>query len=206
MFEPRLTLIPERDGQYSLLSETLVPSDFFSAQAAIVGPPQGVMVGRHAVAIQLPLDYRPRAKAGVKRVLHHRVFDLTLDEGAVVTAYVTLDDKVLGTASLIVTSRRVGRLASADRSLGKLDATVELTQELCQAIVVEAAPDPGSFSGPSQQLFELGVVDAPRARFHRLAIRRRLQEYGYAIGPNEITSGPEVQVDVCRDSVFENAT
>ena len=35
MFEPQITLVPEPDGEFSLLGETLVPNACFSAGKAV---------------------------------------------------------------------------------------------------------------------------------------------------------------------------
>jgi hypothetical protein len=206
MFEPRLTLVPEPDGEFSLFSETDVPSDFYTARKIVRGAPKGTSVGKHVVAVRLPLKYRAAKKAGPAQVVHHRAFNLGLREGTVVKAFLMLDDRILGVSSVIVTAppRPLRRMATAAaESLTR--RTMDLTQELCQTIVVEETPDPDAFREAGQQLFELGIIDPPRARFHRIGIQGRISDLGHSIKLEDITTGPEVAVDVCRDSVFQNA-
>ena len=80
-----------------------------------------------------------------------------------------------------------------------------LTPAMCQAVVISATPSPGGFTGPSQQLRFLGVVDDTRAQVHRAGIRDRMKNLGYTVKPGDIVSGPAVTIAQCRDSVFNNA-
>jgi hypothetical protein len=216
MFEPRLRLIPEMDGQFSLLAETEVPNSFYTAGRAKRGAPKSLAVGVHVTAVILPLKYKEKAEAGDPHVVFHRVFDLDVAAGTVLRAYLTLDGRLLGEASTIVASRKnvlVGASVSPFGAKGMTNVDdavkltdVELTIELCEAIVVESSPRPGNFTAVTQQLRELGVIDDSRARFHRDRIRGRLAQHGFDIETQNIQSGPAVQVDACADSVFQNAS
>jgi hypothetical protein len=217
MFEPTLRLIPEMDGQFSLLAETEVPNSFYTAGKAKRGAPKALTVGAHVTAVTLPLKYKEKSTAGDPRVVFHRVFDLDVTAGAVLKAYLTLDDRLLGEASTVVASRMNVLVGASIRSFGagagmrSVDeevtfTDVELTIQLCEAIVVESAPRPENFTDVTQQLRELGVIDDSRARFHKDRIRRRLAQHGFVIETQDIESGPAIQVDACADSVFQNAS
>jgi hypothetical protein len=212
MFQPRLKLIPETDGQFSLLADTPVPNSFYTAGKVSKGAPKNLDVGAHVVAVTLPLKYRQKADAGEARTLFHRAFDLDLEAGTVLKAYVTLDGKVLGEGSMILAEQN-GRLVglpdgAAPASLLSPAALpgVELSIELCRALVVQASFNPERFHDLTQQLRELGVIDDKRAKAHKDRIRKRLIQSGFDIDPDEISSGPVVTVDRCADSVFNNAT
>lgn len=207
MFEPQLKLVPEPDGEFSLLGETLVPNACFSAGKAVKSAPPGIKLGAHVVAVRFALKFRMREEPGPPQTIKHRVFNLKLSDGEVVRAFVTLDDRILGSTDMIVgTAAGTGVLDMVALS-GPSLAIVRppLTPAMCQAVVVAATPSPGSFTGPSQQLRLLGVVDDPRAQVHRAGIRDRMKNLGFTVKPGDITSGPAVSVAQCRDSVFNNA-
>ena len=207
MFEPRLRLVPEMDGQFSLLIETDVPNDFYTALKARAGSPKGLALGAHVTAVMLPVRYKPKPVPGAARVIFHRLFNLDLETGSVLKAFVMLDDKILGDVTTIVAAKKGALVGMASSPAARVSDDVELTIELCEAIVVETTPNPDKFSGvATQQLFELGIVDETRARFHRNAIRRRLAQHGFNIDTQDIQSGPDKQVGDCADSVFANAT
>lgn len=202
MFEPQITLIPEVDGEFSLLAETAVPSGSFTAGKVAKGAPKGGKVGAHATALRLPLKFKALKDPGAMRLVHHRAFDLRLAAGDVLRAYLVLDHKVLGVASILVAGRAV---TSAAGFSSPLVMRPPLTPALCLAVAVETTPSPDKYSGPLQQLFQLGVFDPDRARFHRLAIMKRMAQYGYTIDPALIVSGPAATVGACRNSVFQHA-
>jgi hypothetical protein len=207
MFEPRLTLIPEPDGQFSLFAATRVPNECYVAAKAVRKAPAGVKIGAHATAVRLSLHYKPSNEPGLPRELHHRLFDLDLAEGDVVTAFVMLDGMILGTADIILD----GSLASGALSTtapfteGLAAARPPLTPALCQGVVVTASMHPGHFTKPSQQLVQLGVVDDTRAVIHRANIQKGMKKLEYEIDTRNIKSGPAVTVAQSRDSVFAHA-
>jgi hypothetical protein len=208
MFEPIVEIIPEPDGEFSLLVRTQVPNGRFRAGGVSKRKPSDVQLGAHAVPIQLKVRYQASAELAGPRTLIHRAFDVKLAEGTVLTAFVTLPGgEILGTTETVVTGSGVaGELAAASLTLGTKDAVrPPLTPALCQATVVAAAPSPGSFTGPAQQLRQLGVVDDPRATFHRIGIGQRMNGFGYQVDLTKVNSGPAVTVAACRDSVFANA-
>ena len=207
MFEPKITLVPEPDGEFSLLAETLVPNACFSAGKAAKRAPQGLKLGADVVPVRLSLKFKTREEPGAPRTITHRAFNLKLSDGQVVRAFVTLDDRILGSTDV---------MAGADPHTGALEMVAfggptpaivrqPLTPAICQAVVIAAAPSAGSFTGPSQQLRLLGIVDDTRAQVHRGGIRDRMRDLGYAVKPGDIMSGPAVTVAQCRDSVFNNA-
>jgi hypothetical protein len=207
MFEPRITLVPEPDGEFSLLGETPVPNACFAAGKAVKRAPQGIKLGADVVPVRLALKFRAREEPGPPGTVTHRAFNLKLSDGQVVRAFVTLDDRILGSTDMIVGAvtgtGAVAMIALDGPSL--MIARPPLTPAMCQAVVVAASPSPGSFTGPSQQLRLLGVIDDPRAQLHRAGIRDRMKNLGFAVKPGDITSGPAVSVAQCRDSVFNNA-
>lgn len=212
MFQPRLKLIPETDGQFSLLADTPVPNAFYNAGKVSKSAPKDLDVGAHVTAVTLPLKYRQKADAGEPRTLFHRVFDLDLEVGTVLKAYVTLDGKVLGESSMILAEQN-GRLVGLPDSGIPVSAVstaaipgVELSIELCRAVAIQGSFNPERFNDLTQQLRELGVIDDKRAKAHKDRIRRRLIQSGFDIDPDKISSGPVITVDDCADSVFNNAT
>ena len=87
------------------------------------------------------------------------------------------------------------------------DGQTPLTPAFCARIVVRASPQPGHFTDVTQLLHELGVIDAPRAAFHRIRIGELMADAGHPIGDlSTIQSGPAIDVATCRDSVFANAS
>jgi hypothetical protein len=81
----------------------------------------------------------------------------------------------------------------------------DLTPGLCQQIVVNTTPEPGRFTDRSQDLFQLGVVDAQQKQVHQARIQAALSKIGYQIAQSDISSGPGVIVGDCSDSVLGNA-
>lgn len=215
MFQPRLKLIPETDGQFSLLADTPVPNDFYTAGKALKSAPKGVAVGANVTPVTLPLKYKQKANPGEQRLVFHRAFDLDLEAGTVLKVFVTLDGKVLGEASMMLALQN-GRLVGLQdaeggatdvaRGMSSVVTAVELSLELCRAIVIQSSFNPERFKELTQQLRELGVIDDKRARAHKDRIRKRLTQSGFDIDRDKVSSGPAVQVDECADSVFNNAT
>jgi hypothetical protein len=207
MFEPQITLVPEPDGEFSLLGETPVPNASFSAGKAVKKAPSGVKLGAQVVPVRLALKFKTREELGAPRTIKHRAFNLKLSDGQIVRAFVTLDDRILGSTDVLI---------GADPGTGALQtvafggpptmmARPPLTPAMCQAVVVASTPSPGSFTGPSQQRRFLGVIDDTRAQVHRAGIRDRMRDLGCTVKPGDVTSGPAVSVAQCRDSVFNNA-
>ena len=208
MFEPELQLIPEPDGEFSLLATTLVPGTRFTAGKVVKKAPADVKVGAHVVPIRLELKYKPKGNLGEPYKVTHRAFNLKIVEGSLLTAYVTLaDGQVLGTADAFISLSKGGNLKAATFSLTAANAhKVQLTPQFCQNVVVAATGNAGSFTGPEQQLRFLGVVDPNRATLHKIAIGNLMTQAGFQINLGQISSGPAVKVAACRDSVFNNAS
>jgi hypothetical protein len=80
-----------------------------------------------------------------------------------------------------------------------------LTSQLCQQIVVQAAPSPSDFTGPDQVLAEVGIIDTDQANFHRDGITKALKARQFKIDPRTIDSGPAITVSACSASVEANA-
>ncbi len=215
MFLPKLQLIPEDDGEYSLLSTTPVPSSFYKGLPAVKGAPKSMAfaVGKGAQNWQLPIRYEDKnKKASPKpRNVYHRIRDLKLNPGAVVVVHVVLDSGVvLGTASITLASgASEGRLATVHSSPVSfhVDVTAEGVQRVpasqCMQIVVNATPKPGKFTNPGQALQELGVVDTIQTKLHASGIEQGMKAAGGSIDPNKIFSGPSVSVGTCTASVFQ---
>src|SRR5262249_26668435 len=79
----------------------------------------------------------------------------------------------------------------------------EVNLATCVRIVIETTPV-GASDDPLQKLRELGVINDDQAAIHRAKIRKRMQAEGGDIDANKISSGPNVTVADCADSVFEN--
>jgi hypothetical protein len=207
MFEPRLELIPEPDGQFSLFATTRVPHQYYSARNATRRAPANINAGAHVVAVRLNLKYRQKDAPGAPREFHHRLYNLDLEEGDIVRAFVMLDDRILGVGDVVLGGAAsegafsVTAFGDASKTLGR----PPLTPALCQGVVVAATPNPGKFTTPSQQLVVLGVVDDTRARIHRAGVQTRMAAIGYTIDMRLIESGPAVTVAQSRNSVFANA-
>jgi hypothetical protein len=80
-----------------------------------------------------------------------------------------------------------------------------LTSELCQAITVRNTPQPGDFTGPTQTLDKLGVIDDMQAKAHKAGIQQDLNNIGWHIQQADIQSGPAKTVRDCSDSIENNA-
>ncbi|HVY93453.1 MAG TPA: hypothetical protein VHA14_11910 [Bryobacteraceae bacterium] len=81
----------------------------------------------------------------------------------------------------------------------------DLTPGLCQQIVIDATPSPGRFTGRTQDLFQLGVVDTIQKQVHQARIQSALAKIGFQIAQGDVSSGPGVSVGDCSDSVLGNA-
>lgn len=215
MFTPNLTLTSQ-GKRFTLTAITEVPNDSFSAGSAEIGAPEASPVGAGVVACQLRIEHTDQPSAQLPKSLEHRLPGLTIKSGQTLTAFVILDGRVLGSASLILSGEHVVALPrkSSVRSTilpvaaNMLTAAAQrppLTGELCQAITVRNTPDPGSFTGPLQTLDKLGVIDDIQARAHKSAIQQDLNQIGWHIQQSDIQSGPAKTVRDCSDSVQNNA-
>jgi hypothetical protein len=81
----------------------------------------------------------------------------------------------------------------------------DLTLQDAQDIVVNNTPRPNNFNGPNQLLKDLGILGPNQVTGHKAGIVSDLQARNMTIDPNDITSGPGVDVATCRDSVYNNA-
>lgn len=84
-------------------------------------------------------------------------------------------------------------------------ATESLTSAEAQDICVDNTPFPEAFTGPDQQLQELGVIGPNETADHKTGIIKDLKKKHLSIDANDITSGPGIAVRTCRDSVITNA-
>jgi hypothetical protein len=76
---------------------------------------------------------------------------------------------------------------------------------MCQAITVRNTPRPGDFTGPTQTLDKLGIIDDTQAKAHKAAIQQDLNQIGWHIQRSDIQSAPAKAVRDCADSVEDNA-
>lgn len=187
MFTPHLSLISEGKN-YTLLAVTEVPNETFSAGKAEMGAPDLNPGGAGVMACQLQLAHSPRSTGQVANTVEHRIRGLSLKPGDTVTAFVMLDGRVLGSSSIVLSDKRP-----------------PLTSELCQRITVQNTPRPGDFTGPTQLLVKLGIVDDTQAGFHRSGIQQDLNAIGWNIAEANIQTGPDKSVRDCSNSVQNNA-
>jgi len=207
MFEPVLQLIPEPDGEFSLLATTAVPNLRFAAGRVTMRAPDGVSVGAHVRPVTLGLKYKDRGDLGEPRSVFHRAFNLKLSDGDTLAAFVTLQGgPVLGSADAFIHESDAALSATQFVSPRVMLSRVPLTPLLCQAVVVKATGNVGSFTGPAQLLRFLGIVDAKRAALHKIGIGRLMNQAGFQIDLTRVSSGPAVDVATCRDTVFNNAS
>lgn len=206
MFESQLSLIKELNGQLALLATTLVPNCCYRAERTIAGAPSSAKIGKHVCPIQLHLEYRRSKHPGDPTRVSHRVINVDLADGDVLTVFVLLDNVILNSTETLVGITPIdGKLIATDflKSEFGLPPPV-LTPALCQGIVIRAAPMPWTFISPMQQLSCLGVVDASRSNAHKAAIYQQMKSIGYRVFGNAIASGPDITVSASRDSVFDN--
>jgi len=83
--------------------------------------------------------------------------------------------------------------------------TASIPSDEAQDIVVNNTPFPEAFTGPDQQLQELGVIGPNETSDHKTGIIKDLKKKHLSIDANDITSGPGIAVRTCRDSVITNA-
>jgi hypothetical protein len=101
-FKPALTLHHEKNGEYTLDSVTLAPNSCYSPGRARVGAPPNVRLIPEAQPVVLELAHaRHLCPMHVTPIKHH-LRHLNLAGKINVIAFVMLDDKVLGSASIAV--------------------------------------------------------------------------------------------------------
>jgi len=214
MFTPSLTLVPQ-GKKFTLSALVEVPSKSFSAGSIDIGAPKSNPVGANVVACQLNLVHSAKPNAQVITNLQYRIPSLTLKPGQSVTAFVMLDGKIMGSASLVLSGEHAVALAPkrataavATFRADNASATASrppLTSELCQAITVRNTPHPGDFTGFMQTLDKLGIIDDTQANAHKTAIQQDLNQIGWHIQQSDIQSAPAKTVRDCSDSVQNNA-
>jgi hypothetical protein len=209
MFQPRLLLIPEPDGEYSLLSETETPDKCYSAGPVEAADPSEYPIPGDSQGLVLHLKYDHGPCPQVVTLVRHRAHNLRLRPGDVLLAFVVLDRKVVGWGRIVVDDPqsvfvpsptfRVTVVAERDRP--------ELTDTLCDSIAVNNTPFPGKHTGDVNQRFvEMGVVDAEQTRRHKRDVQDELKNLGWKIQQSGLTSGPSRTVKQCRESMQNNAT
>ncbi|MEM8962871.1 MAG: hypothetical protein AAGD38_15405 [Acidobacteriota bacterium] len=105
LFKPQLTLLPQLDKIYDLLSVTLTPTSCYSGGPARVGLPPGYVVTPETVPVTLELRHRGSLCLQVITPVRHFLPGIKLgrDVGKTrVTAFAVLDGKVLGISSISV--------------------------------------------------------------------------------------------------------
>lgn len=206
LFTPRLQLIPEDDGEYSLLATTSVPHAQFAAGAPVQGAPKGVKGKRKSLTWQLPLTINELGslEPSAPREVYHRVRSLKLKRGDRIRVFVVLADGMpVGTACLTLKNGvNEGRLVFRANAMGAAERQVPAST--CRSIVVAATPRPGKFTNNAQLLKDLGVVDSRQTEFHIDGIVNGMSTAGGSIDPDTITTGPQVSVGACAASVFQN--
>jgi hypothetical protein len=215
MFTPSLTLVPQ-GKKFTLAALVEVPGESFSAGSIDMGAPKSNPVGANVLAYQLNLVHSAKPAAQVITGLQYRVPSLNLKPGQSVTAFVMLDGKILGSASIVLSGKHVVALAPkratpAVATMFRADsapATASrppLTSDLCQAITVRNTPRPGDFTGFMQTLDKLGIIDDTQANAHKAAIQQDLNQIGWHVQQSDIQSAPAKTVRDCSDSVQNNA-
>ena len=220
MFTPHLRLLPQ-GNKYILFAAMEVPNETFSAGKVELGAPDLTPVGAGVVAYQLHLAHSAEATTQITRTIEYRIPDLKIKTGDTVTAFVVLDGRVLGTGSILLSGKQGVSLAPRRSSSSSLMPVFRattfsvapsaaerppLTSELCQAITVRNTPKPSEFTGPSQTLDKLGVIDDTQAKSHKSAIQQDLNQIGWHIQQADIQSGPAKTVRDCSDSMENNAS
>lgn len=107
MFEPNLVLAREPDGQYTLHAVTITPNSCYGAGRAERGVPPTVRILPEVESVLLHLTHRGgRCMQVLKPVRHHLAnLDLGPSHGkTTLTAWAMVDDRVVGSASLDVSS------------------------------------------------------------------------------------------------------
>jgi hypothetical protein len=105
MFEPELTLSKERDGEYTLHAVTITPNSCYSAGRAKRGVPPNVRLLPEVEPVLLDLRAHRGPCLMVLTPVHHRLGNLKLGPAhgkTSVTAFVMLDDRVVGSANIRV--------------------------------------------------------------------------------------------------------
>lgn len=103
-FAPQLTLIVEPDGEYTLDAVTITPNSCYSAGRVVRQPPPTVRLVPEVFAIQLHLRTRKGPCMMALRPVRHWAKNLNLQGKTSVMAFVMIDDRVLGSASISVPS------------------------------------------------------------------------------------------------------
>lgn len=105
MFQPQLTLHREPDGEFTLDAVTPTPSSCYSAGRAVNEVPPNVRLLPEVFPVLLHLRARKGPCLMFVKPVHHRMRNLKLGPmhgKTTVTAFVMLDGRVVGSASLAV--------------------------------------------------------------------------------------------------------
>lgn len=100
MFQPNLTLRREPDGELTLDAVTLTPSTCYAAGPAYLGVPPNVRITAETLAVLLPIRTHFGRCAMVLTPVRHRLANLVATGKTSVLAFTTIDDRVVGSASL----------------------------------------------------------------------------------------------------------
>lgn len=103
LFKPNLTLVPQLDDVYDLLSVTLTPTACFQAGRATIGEPPGVVVTPETLAVTLEIRKVGQVCADVITPVRHflRGLEVGGDSGKThVTAYAVFCGAVVGVSTI----------------------------------------------------------------------------------------------------------
>jgi hypothetical protein len=139
--------------------------------------------------------------------VEHRITNIDLADGDVLTVFVLLKDKLLGSAETIIGVTPIdGTLIAADFLKSDFGLPpLMLTPAFCRSLIVRTTPEPENFSSATQPLLQLGIVDAIHAETHRESVCRQMRSIGYEIFANAIKSGSDITVSDSQESLFSNA-
>lgn len=99
MFQPNLTLHQEPDGQLTLDAMTLTPNGCYSAGPAVIAVPPAVRLTAEVLSVLLPIRVHRGHCAMVVTPVRHRIANLAPAGKTTVTAFATIDGRVVGSAS-----------------------------------------------------------------------------------------------------------
>jgi len=206
MFEPRLWLLRQPNGSYSLLVKTLVPDFCYTAGEALAEPSPDMQFGRHVYPVLLFLNYTYQEGLGNLSEVQHRIA-VDVADGDVLAVFVLYENRILGSAEAIIGVTPVdGTLIATDFLKSELGHPPPmLTPAFCQSVIVRATPKPENFSSITQPLLQLGIADISQADTHRESVCRQMESLGYEISVSAVISGPEISISDSRDSLFSNA-
>lgn len=209
LFKPELSLVRETDGTYTLHSLTLTPTSCYRAAGTAPGTPAGFLTSPETVACQLRLACIGDGWLQVITPVIHRVPHLVMGPGRdTVTAFVTLDGKVVGVSSIrgaaaqeaLFENRREagGRFASLEQPAARC-----LTKAKAGEIVIASCPRP--VTSIDQQLNEVGVTDEDTQALFVENVRDRIVQGGCQIDRADIPNDPANTVMEVRDAVSRAA-